>query len=293
MMSLNSLKEVDTMEENNFVLPHSVYIYKSDNQYLIDTEEIARYLSIILPQGEVIIREEFFSSSLKGEGSEEKVEFIAYRLAECRVHNINTEIEENTAPLPGEVGYEKRLILSKQKPAGVIYDGFYYQALCKELIIKEEQKLSFCHIIFTNQLLATFDENDKRYHLRVGIYGIPNIISLKGLTEALAKPREYYLKIGLGVDPFTLKKEFKKEIISEEASSIRELIKGYCIQALFYHITGSAFCEDKHCRLYNAHWQKEAIQAQTYQPYEFCPLHSQIISSWRKKRDDRGNFIQR
>lgn len=274
------------MSEKNFISPHIVYVYKSNHSPYYDIDEIVRYLKTFLPMAEVITREEFFSYSLSRDKIREDLEIIAHRLAKCRVHDIKSEIKENFSPLAGEVAYEKRLILSKHKPIGIIYDGFYYQNLCKDLIFKEEQKLSCCHIIFTNQLLGTFDGNDRRYHLRVGIYGIPNIISLSGLTQALAKPREYYLKIGLGQNPFTLKNEFKKEIIEDEDTRLTELVKGYCMQALFYHITGSAFCEDKNCRLYNAHWQKEAIQAQVTSSYEFCALHSRIISLWKK--EERG-----
>jgi len=48
-------------------------------------------------------------------------------------------------------------------------------------------------IIITKRLFATFDVVGKHIHLRSSLYSYPSIISLSGIVEAPAKPREYYL----------------------------------------------------------------------------------------------------
>jgi hypothetical protein len=53
-------------------------------------------------------------------------------------------------------------------------------------------------------------------------------------------------------------------------------MKGYVMQALFYHLTLDPFCSDKRCRLYNAHWQEEVLEAQLEEP-EFCERHAKML----------------
>ena len=54
---------------------------------------------------------------------------------------------------------------------------------------------------------------------------------------------------------------------------LTELLKGYSMQAVFYHLVGEPFCEDRDCRLFNAHWQEEMIRAQLQSGEDFCPEH--------------------
>ena len=56
-----------------------------------------------------------------------------------------------------------------------------------------------------------------------------------------------------------------------------EVVKGYVLQALVFHSTEEAFCEDRNCRFFNAHWQEEMIAAQLGGGYEICPFHQNII----------------
>ena len=42
-----------------------------------------------------------------------------------------------------------------------------------------------------------------------------------------------------------------------------------------YYETGDAFCEDKECRLYNSHWQKELLESQLNK--KFCKKHEEVI----------------
>lgn len=257
----------------------SIYLYGSNGLPEYEIKELTDYLKNIYPKAKIEEREDFFSFLLK-RSSSLNIDELAKRITCSRVHSVSEQLKE-FSPLPLEIEYEKKRLSGNKQLKGVIYDGFNLQAICRELLGLKEFAPSSCHIIFTNQLLASFDSNDRRYHLRVGVYGRPNIISVSGLVEALAKPKEYYIKMQMGQDVLTLSQEFKGDIIEYEDTRITELLKGYCLQALFYHLTGDPFCSDKNCRLYNAHWQKDALVAQIEAEYEFCPKHSEIISQWK------------
>jgi hypothetical protein len=61
-----------------------------------------------------------------------------------------------------------------------------------------------------------------------------------------------------------------------------DVLKGYVAQALFYHLVGYPFCEDKNCRLFNAHRQSELLHAQLHSPYEFCSKHQAVLYQLRE-----------
>ena len=73
-----------------------------------------------------------------------------------------------------------------------LYDGFELQNIIAENILTMNSTL---HIIFTNKLTATFDNDDFRYHARALISSNPTIISTAGIIEAPAKPKQYYLDL--------------------------------------------------------------------------------------------------
>jgi hypothetical protein len=62
-------------------------------------------------------------------------------------------------------------------------------------------------------------------------------------------------------------------------------MKGYVMQALLFHLTEDPFCEDRNCRLYNAHWQEEVIHAQINSEYEFCEKHARVIEQMEVNLD--------
>jgi len=122
------------------------------------------------------------------------------------------------------------------------------------------------HVIFTNRLTCTYDFDDYRYHGRAIICSNPSIISTTGIIEAPAKPREYYMELisnmaqGLNVD--SIKKKYQGSYLEYHDERISTVIEGYVMQALFYHLTGEPFCENKNCRLFNPHWQKDLLHSQ-------------------------------
>ena len=71
-----------------------------------------------------------------------------------------------------------------------MYDGFELQKKLRYL----NEDMEILHIIITNRLTCTFDENDKRYHARSVICANPAIISTTGIIEAPAKPKNIILR---------------------------------------------------------------------------------------------------
>lgn len=187
-------------------------------------------------------------------------------------------------PLRAEIDYEKRRIRDPHwKIFGILYEGIFYQKVISGLILGGKLDFKRCTIFFTNQLFGTYDQDDRRYHTRVSLYGFPHLISITGLVEAPAKPREFYLKKRMGLPLELLKKEYRGRFIDHGDVRMTEVLKGYAMQALFFHLTGSPFCEDRNCRLFNSHWQEEVIHAQMDGKYEFCPRHEAILEELRKE----------
>ena len=161
---------------------------------------------------------------------------------------------------------------------GLLFDPIKTRAACDK-IMKDKNA---CHIILTERLFATCDE-DKRPHIRAAIYGYPSIISTSGIVEGPAKPREYYLYkerlTALGTWPIEepkVKRRLKARFIDYGDKRMTEVLKGYLSQATFFFITGEPFCAKRGCRLFNAHWQEDLIYAQIERG-EFCTEHKVML----------------
>ncbi len=260
-----------------------IILYDEGTAQELDIEEIAQYLAQKMGKVKIEVRGNPFVFNL----SQDKVSDYARKIAGTKIQEVSQKILSGQEPLYGEIEYEKRRILGKTRSFGILYDGFHLLRIFGEIMSREECSLEFVHIFFTNRLFATWDDSDKRYHLRTSVYGIPSIISTTGLVEAPAKPREYYLLKQqyerLRKDLTELKDRFRESVIDYEDKRMTEVTKGYAMQAVFYSLTGAPFCEDKGCRLYNAHWQEELIFAQLESGYEFCGQHTRILDSLRKK----------
>lgn len=269
-----------------------VYLYGEPNALTLDLGELCRYVKETLPGLVVQPRAgflSFFLDSLPSAKREEALPHLAEQIARAKVRDPFRE-KRDFVPLPGEVAYESRRLAQPQGQAfGLLYDGLELGEILRGLIPKEEASPSQAHIVFTNQLFGTWEESDHRYHLRVSLYSFPSLLSTSGLVEAPAKPREYYLlkqqylalkmtdAAAVGLDP-----QFRGRFIDHDDPRLTEVMKGYVMQALFYHFWGEPFCPDRGCRFYNAHWQEEVIYAQLESPYEFCPKHQQQLEEWRR-----------
>ena len=159
-----------------------------------------------------------------------------------------------------------------------MYDGFELQKILRYLN-NDERTL---HVIITNRLTCTFDENDNRYHARAVICANPAIISTTGIIEAPAKPREYYFEAmalksqGLGIE--SAKEKYKDKFLDYDDKRLTRIVEGYLLQVIFYNITGESFCEDILCKLNNAHWQKDLLFSQI-EINNLCKKHSEILKN--------------
>ena len=160
-----------------------------------------------------------------------------------------------------------------------IHDGFEFCNMLRELIPENENKINILNIFFIDYLIGTFSEDDFRYHARAMVGSNPIIISMSGIIEAPAKPKQYYLDkmtnsmTGIEED---LNEKYKGEFLEYNDSRISNIVEGYVLQAILYLETGDPFCKHRHCRLYNAHWQKDLLFAQL-ESRKFCKKHSKII----------------
>jgi hypothetical protein len=159
-----------------------------------------------------------------------------------------------------------------------MYDGFELQKILRYLNDDKET----LHIILTNRLTCTFDENDSRYHARAVICANPAIISTTGIIEAPAKPKEYYFEVmalkSQGLDIGSAKEKYQDEFLGYNDKRLTKIVEGYILQVIFYNITGESFCEDIECRLNNAHWQKDLLFSQL-EINKLCEKHNEILSN--------------
>lgn len=249
--------------------------------------EVVSYLKAKLPEAEFVQHGEPFKeklSSVKEEEREALLQRLSVGFAKARVLEPFQPVTERE-PLYGEVAYERRRLTVRGEAKGVVYDGFIVQNLLASLFDRTEMNRFRLPLIFTNQLLATFDEADHRYHLRTVILGYPAIVSTTGLVEAPAKPREFYFareqlrSLGLDAMSPALAAELRDRCLLPNDERLTEVAKGYALQAVFYALFGEAFCDDKDCRLYNAHWQEEMLHAQLNGAYDLCPRHEAMLRS--------------
>ena len=259
-----------------------VILYDESAAEELNIPEIAGYLSQTLGKVEIELRgSPFLISNL----SQDSILDLARKIAGAKIQGINQKISLKQDTLYGEIEYEKRRILGDTKAFGVLYDGFRLGRIFVEIIPKEERHLEFTHIVFTNRLFGTWDNSNQKYHLRTSIYAIPSVISATGIIEAPAKPKQYYLikqqYERLGKDLTELKSRFEGNFLDYGDKRLTEVAKGYAMQAAFYSLSGNPFCEDKGCRLYNAHWQEELIFAQLGRGYEFCQRHTEFLRRFR------------
>lgn len=162
-----------------------------------------------------------------------------------------------------------------------MYDGIILQKLYQEILgkIGLEFNLSELYIIIIDDLIASFDEIDWKYHARSIICGNPTLISTSGLIYGLAKPKDYYLKLIYYYQVpqilKTLEKEYRGRFIENNDERINSIIEGLAIQSIYYFIKGDSFCDDPTCRLFNSHWQEEILRLNSNKI--FCKKHLDII----------------
>jgi hypothetical protein len=163
-----------------------------------------------------------------------------------------------------------------------LYDGFELQRLYAQAVPEQESGLDHLHIIFTDLLACTFSDDDLRYHARTVICGTPSIISVPGIVEAPAKPREFYFSLSLGLDVESAKKSVVGRFLDYGDKRIVHAASNFALQAIFFFLTeGEPFCDDSRCRLFNAHWQEDLIR--TLQEPVLCRRHTEIADKFNRQ----------
>ncbi len=257
----------------------NIHLYADPSARTLDLREISTYLQDKVSQVSVDVREPLITAR-----SQEKIDELALRLAKTKVRDLMGP-GPPFEPLMGEVSIERRFVKDPTtRLPGLLYDGFSLLNLASDLLPEDEQTLSHIHIIFTNRLFATLEDGDGRYHARVILCGFPSMISTTGIVESPAKPKEYYAlkrryaSLGEAVPYEEIKERLRGRFIDYDDERLTEVMKGYVMQAVFYHFFGEPFCVDKTCRLFNSHWQEEIILSQIGpKTSEFCERHTKML----------------
>ena len=204
------------------------------------------------------------------------------KIASTRIFNLKKSYKKHT-PSIKEISIELDNKDMSNEQEMILYDGVELNKIIKETVPAAENTLNTLHIIFTNKLTCTFDESDFRYHARAWVGSNPIIISTTGIIEAPAKPKQFYMDLMTNFSEETLeeiKKKYKGEFLEYKDSKLPEVVEGYILQAIFYYETGDAFCDNKQCRLFNAHWQKDLFISQI-ENKKMCEKHEKILAEMK------------
>ncbi len=192
--------------------------------------------------------------------------------------------------MAGVIRYERRVLDSPQRAGGVLYDGEAIQRALNESLPPDERTLDHLHIAFLDRVIGTWGEHDGRWHKRIAVLGQPALVSIPGLSEAPAKPEEYYQKryqsallTGDVAPRDVLEGSLETDVIREDDARTTEALKGYALSAAHLLRTGEGFCDDPICRLSNPHTHEGVILAQ-FTPPEFCPQHNHCYRPSRQTR---------
>ncbi len=182
-------------------------------------------------------------------------------LAESRVREISSR--KVIDPLPPEIELEKKMIEGK-RIRGILYDAYKLSRALKKRLDEYEKREHT--VVITDRLIGTLEKNGFRYHARTVFCSIPSLISISGIVEGPAKPREYYIRGERDLDFSPMKYDDLRMI---------EVIKSYLLQTVAWRYTGSPFCRERGCALFNSHWQREVIEYQL--PGKLCNYHEPLF----------------
>ncbi|ABK76998.1 conserved hypothetical protein [Cenarchaeum symbiosum A] len=224
-----------------------------------------------------------FSAGIQNSAFDNMDRRVAAELAASRVFRPLRPFERHD-PTVSEIEHEL-----DRAPAGpgniVYYDGFEAQRIIAGLVPDDR----CLHIVFTDRLMCTYDPGDYRYHGRALIGANPSVISTTGMVEAPAKPRSYYTELisgmDIGMNMEVVNRRYSGQYLAYHDRRTSLVAQGYVLQAIFYYMTGEAFCDTKECRLHNAHWQSDLLYSQIERGL-LCPRHQGMLDS--RRLDARG-----
>jgi len=234
-----------------------------------DVDAIAEWLRDHI-QPSVAVRDRF----LARHGSDG----LAERFAEARVTDPYDPDTGNA--MLGIVRYEERALEEPEREGGVLYDGHAVQSALNAAIPDEEAGLDHLHVVLLDRAIGTWGDHDGRWHKRVAVLGQPAVVSVPGLYEAPAKPEVYYkekqrhaLLSGDAPPREVLEEQVEGQFLVADDPRTAEALRGYVLAAVHLLETGEAFCESEGCRLFDAHYQEQLVEAQLREP-AFCDAHA-------------------
>lgn len=197
-------------------------------------------------------------------------------LARLRVTNFDRPaLNEEASAI--EIDFERRKIEDCKCGKGVVYAGVELTFLLGKGLLGRGVLWRQMPIFVTRDYIATFDKNDLRWHLRYAVFSLPVIISLPGVIEAPARPRQYYLLRAQGVPDEMMPDSLRERYLITSDPRVSRVLAGIFLQGFFYYQIGDPFCQDPSCALYNAHWQEELLRSQRDEPYILCPEHQHLL----------------
>ena len=261
--------------------PPVIYLYDGTHVENFDINQIVQYLQLWFSPQRVQIRGEFVQHHLRSHlrTDQQALESLAGNICKARIEDPAKPLKNDRLD-PQQLAQERKWLLDGPAGRDVFYDGLALQWAYLDLLSDRENSLELVHIVFTDRLIGTRQQSDRRYHARVSIYGWPSIISTTGVVEAPAKPREYYFGLMAGLDEKQIRQELTERFIDYGDPRLTELLKGYTMQAVFYHLFAEPFCDNPDCRLFNARWQEEMAEAQL-QGADFCPKHRELLDGFK------------
>ena len=211
-------------------------------------------------------------------GSPDDADALSEELAAARV--TDPYDRETGTTMVGIVRYEKRALEHPARAGGVVYDGRAVQRALNARL-PHEQGLAHLHVPLLDRVIGTWGDHDGRWHKRVAVLGQPSLLSVPGLYEAPAKPETYYeakrkhaLLTGDTPPREVLETDIEGDFLVADDPRTTDALKGYVLAAVDVVETGTAFCDDERCRLYDAHRQPGVVRAQLREP-SFCEAHAE------------------
>lgn len=266
------MSPTSTSKERSRGTLREIDIYSPENPGGPDADRLAKTLGLSFPTVKVTSRRPIHYLARR-----KSLEDLALRLASARVKDPSGP-HQTFDPMFGEIDYERRVLEGDAKAGGVVYDGTKLEEAFSS-ILGPRAGFETASIVLTDRLVSTFSRDDLRQHLRTVVFGFPNIISIPGIIEAPAKPKEYYLlKQQLGeVSAERLKAAMRGRFIDfGDDEAVAEVLEGLSLQCILFHLTLEPFCDKKDCRMFNAHWQEDLIRSQVTSR-RLCKRHARMI----------------
>jgi len=125
-------------------------------------------------------------------------------------------------------------------------------------------------------LMLTWHRWDSRYHARVVTFGYPSLLSIPGIVEAPARPREYYMMLMSGKKGAAeLDAMFGGKFLTFD-DDLTQFVGVYLLQCAFYLLFGKGLCIAPGCLLHDSHKQADLMRAPSK---ELCKVHQRLADS--------------